>query len=223
MPDLVVSSLGVASAATNAYCTRGELKAELQISDTANDTLIDLSINAASRQIDGHCGWRFWQDTAVQTRTFTAESSGGLYLLDDDLGEGIATTTGLIVKTDGGGDGTYETTLTVDTDFTLGPANAQARTPAWPYTELLIAPLGSVSFPTGWGRPSVQITAKFGWPAVPDDVTKACLIQAAQLFKAKDTPFGVAGVGDLGVLRIRSGMNPIAQGLLAPYRKPAIG
>jgi hypothetical protein len=66
------------------------------------------------------------------------------------------------------------------------------------------------------GRPTVQVTAKFGWPAVPDDVTKACLVQAGQLHKAKDTPFGVAGVSDMGVLRSPFRAPPDREGSAGP-------
>lgn len=224
MADLVVSGIISAASTTNAYCTLAELKAELHLEDTDDDSLLTIAINAASRQIDGHCGWRFWQDATVQARKFHAHNPRSVYLVDDDAGDGISTADGLIVKVDTDGDGVFETTLTLDSDFFLEPANAQSRSPAWPYTELHITPTGAASyFPCWWGRPGVQITAKFGWPAVPDDITKACLVQAGQLYKAKDTPFGVAGVADLGVLRIRERLHPIASALLAPYRKPAVG
>jgi hypothetical protein len=223
MADLVVSGIASAASATNAYCTLAALKAELKITDTDDDSLLYTAINAASRQIDGHCGWRFWQDSAVQARKFHPDNPGTVYLCDDETGDGISTTTGLVVKVDADGDGVFETTLTVDTDYFLEPSNAATRDPAWPYTELHVAPTAAAYFPCGWTRPTVQVTAKFGWPAVPDDVTKACLVQAGQLHKAKDTPFGVAGVSDMGVLRVRSELHPIAKGLLAPYRKPAVG
>jgi hypothetical protein len=202
MADLVVSGIASAASATNAYCTLAALKAELKITDTDDDSLLYTAINAASRQIDGHCGWRFWQDSAVQARKFHPDNPGTVYLCDDETGDGISTTTGLVVKVDADGDGVFETTLTVDTDYFLEPSNAATRDPAWPYTELHIAPTAAAYFPCGWTRPTVQ---------------------AGQLHKAKDTPFGVAGVSDMGVMRVRSELHPIAKGLLAPYRKPAVG
>lgn len=226
MSDLVVSDAGTASIAGNVYCTRADLKAELgHISDTNDDTLLDLSISAASRQIDGWCGQRFWMDDTPVVREFCADNPRCLYLLDDETGDGIADTTGLIVAVDTDGDGVFENTLTIGTDFLLYPRNAAQRTPAWPYTEIHMTYPTNVYLPANLysGRPGVQITALWGWPAVPDDVTKACLIQAGQLFKAKDAPFGVAGFGDFGAVRVRSAINPIAAGLLAPYRRPAVG
>jgi hypothetical protein len=58
-------------------------------------------------------------------------------------------------------------------------------------------------FPLSDRRATLQVTAKFGWSAVPVDVEEACLLKAASLFKRKDAPFGVAGFGEFGVVRIR--------------------
>lgn len=216
----------VVAADRTLYCTIEDLKEELGVSDTGDDSKLTRSISAASRQIEGFTGWpRFWHDANPVAREFYADSPRTLYLLEDEVGDGIATATGLIVKVDSDGDGTFEQTLTIGTDFLLLPRNAAQRTPAWPYTELAAAlPSSSYYWPCGIGRPSVQITAKWGWPTVPDDVMKACLIQAAELFKAKDTAFGVAGINsEFGVMRVRPSLHPTAVALLAPYRKPAVG
>lgn len=209
----------------NCYATLAQVKAELNITTTTHDTTLDIAINGASRQIDGHCGWRFWQDGSVVAREFYALNYRCCDLLfqpESTDGAGISTTTGLIVKIDEDGDGTFETTLAITTDFILKPLNAADRVPVWPYTEVYLA--DNYRFPClANGRPGVQVTAKFGWPAVPDDVTKACLIQAAQLFKAKDTAFDVADFGQEGPIRVGQPMNKLARGLLAPYRKVAVG
>lgn len=203
---------------TNGYCTLPQLKGELglQVSNTNNDTELELAINAASRQIDGYTGWRFWQDGTVVAREYFADSHTCVC-----VPEGISTVTGLIVKIDEDGDGTFETTLTISTDFFLAPVNAGDNVPAWPYTEIILA--DNYSFPLlANRRPGVQVTAKFGWPAVPDDVTKACIVLAHDLFKSKDAPFGVAGIADTGVMRVGQ-MRADLRGLLAQYRKPSVG
>jgi hypothetical protein len=64
-------------------------------------------------------------------------------------------------------------------------------------------------------RPSVQITALWGWPAVPSLVTEACYQLAEETFKLKDAPFGVAGVNDFGVLRIGNQTMNRVQAMLA--------
>ena len=204
-------------AITNGYCTLAQLQEETGVTAAAEASRMELAIGAASRQIDGHCDRRFWQDGSVVARQYWPDDSRTLFVDD------ISTTTGLIVACDDGDNGTFSTTLTITTDFILLEPNAADRVPAWPYTQVRIVNT-SVSFPTyNSGRPGVQITAKFGWPAVPDDVTKACIVQAHQLWKAKDAVFGGLSFGDSGFMRVQSALNPQAVSLLAAYRKPAIG
>ena len=204
---------------TNGYTTNALLKGELGIpvTNTEHDTKLDAAVSAASRQIDGHCGRRFWQDGSVVAREFYADSPVDC-MVDD-----ISTTTGLIVKVDTGDDGTFATTLTITTHFLLLPLNVADRVPVWPYTSLRLVNTDAAAFPS-WssGRPGVQVTAKFGWPAVPDDVAKACLIQASQLFKASDAVFGGLSFSDGGFMRVRGGLNPMADALLEQYCKPRV-
>ncbi len=224
-PDVADGSFTVYAVADRTlYCSVEDLADELGVFDSDDNGKFTRAISAASRQIDGVCGQRFWQDSAVVAREFYAESPTHLYLLDEG-GDGISTTTGLIVKIDFDGDGTFESTLTISTDFLLLPRNAAAMYPAQPYTEVVTGLFSSAYYwpQIGYHRPGVQITAKWGWPTVPDDIRKACLIQSADLYKSKDSAFGVAGVGDMGVLRVRSGLHPTAQALVGRYARPAVG
>ena len=205
-------------AITNGYTTLPLLKAEVSIPDsnTDSDVQLETAIAAASRQIDGHCGRRFWQDPTVVTREFFADSS---FDLEDDLDD-ISVTTGLIVKTDTSDTGTFDTTLTITTNFIVLPANAADRLPAWPFTKIRIVDSGVSSFPmSSSGRPGVQVTAKFGWSAVPDDVAKACLIQATQLFKSSAAVFGGLSFGDGSFLTVRAAINPQSAALLEQYSR----
>lgn len=203
-------------AVTNGYTTLVLLKAYLGISVSTYDTQLEAAINAASRAIDNYCGQRFWLDPTVTTRTFIATGSNLLLLPG-----GIGTASGLVVKTDPGGDGTFETTWGAG-DYELRPVGAAtAAAEAEPWTA--IAAIGSLSFPTaGWGRSDrVQITAKFGWPAIPDAVAQACLIKAARLFHRKDSPQGIAGFGDFGPIRLSRDDGDFTL-LLDPYRRVCV-
>lgn len=208
---------------TNAYGTAADIKAELPITDTSWDVKIDVAGNAAARQIDGHTGWPhgFWADATVKTREYYADDSTCL-----DIPEGISSTTGLIVKTDTGDDGTYATTLTIATNFIVRPVNAADQVPVEPYTELRIVDYAGSFFPA-WssGRPGVQVTATFGWPAVPDDVRKAWIVQTIYLLKASDAVFGAIQLGEGGfATRLRgAGLNPTAEALLQKYSRPRVG
>jgi len=204
-------------AITNGYVAIDELATELGISDTLSDAKFELAISAASRQIDSYCQRFFYQDASVVARTYHPDDY--LSLEVDD----ISTTTGLIVKVDTDDDGTFETTLTITTNFILTPTNAADEWPVRPYTGIRIVDTGLSAFPMySSGRPSVEVTAKFGWPAVPEDVKKACLIQATQLFKASDAAFGGLNF-DTGIFRVRGSLNPMAEALLERYAKPRIG
>lgn len=195
----------------NAYVTVPELQNALPVSDPGDVVLLGTAIDGASRSVDAYCGQRFWTDSAVKIRDYWA--TGGLLTVDP-----ISTATGLIVKTDTAGDGTYATTLTISTDFILLPSNAPDNYPAAPYTQIWL-PNGM--FPSYPRRPNVQVTATFGWPAVPEDVKAAAMLLARDLFKElKDAPFGVAGVAEFGVLRIRQ--NPTARMLLGRYRRALV-
>lgn len=207
-------------AITNGYCTLAQLKSQMRIptADTDDDTRLELAVAAASRQIDAHTGRRFWQDSVVVAREYVADDNDCIFVDD------ISTTTGLIVKVDTDLDGTYETTLTIGTDFRLFPLNAAAMVPVWPYDEIRIRSTSTTYFPIDDDVPSVQVTARFGWPAVPDDVTKACLVQAGLLFKADDASLGAIQFADAGVaLRMQNRLHPVAEALLEPYRKAAVG
>jgi hypothetical protein len=194
------------------YITRAQLKAHLSIPvlDTDDDTIIDRIVASTSRAVENWCHRRtFGQDAAASTRTFHADTYGRVYVDD------IATATGLAVATDDDDDGVFEQSWTVATDFVVEPSNALAD--GQPATRLVA--VGDLWFPAGNARASVSVTATFGWPAVPDEVVEATLIKAARLFGRKDTPNGVAGTGEFGVVRITNREDPDVVALLAPFRR----
>lgn len=167
---------------TNGYTTLAAFKTSTTISDSTDDADIEAAIEAASRQIDGLAARRFWQDATVVARTYFPSESARVWCDD------ISTTTGLIVKVDQDDDGTFETTLTINTDFIVEPVNAAADYPVRPYESIRLLQSGSL---TVWpslisGRPCVQVTAKFGWSAVPDAVERACVTQARNAWKSID-------------------------------------
>lgn len=199
-------------AISNGYATLPEIKSYVGIpsGDTADDTLLELAVESASREIDMYVGRRFWIDPTVVTRVYTTTDEAAV-----DIPDGIATTTGLVVKTDDDDDGTYETTWTIDTDFRLEPVNAAAD--GLPWTRLVAT--GDRLFPTTVYR-GVQVTAKGGFATVPTPVKQACLILAGKLFKRKDAVFGVAGSPEYGSeVRILAGDRD-AERLLSTYRRP---
>ena len=196
--DVVVGTWTVGAVDNSFYCTSEELKSRLGITDASDDFEILLAVGAACRGIDGITGRYFWRGT--DTRTYVPESPYGQEL--DDL---VSVTS---FKVDRDGDGIFEETWTAGTDYALtvspGRYNAAARGEQWPYTGFTVT--GSKLIPLAWPlsrQDRIQVMGPFGWPAVPATVKQASLIAGAQLFRLKDAAFGVAGFGDLGVVRIQ--------------------
>ena len=191
---------------TNGYCTLDELKAVMRIMDTVDDELLESRISEASRVIDQHCDRRFYADATATARVFVANASDVVFVDD------ISTVTGLVVKTDSTGDGTYPTTLTAS-QFQSEPLNATAK--GLPVTSIRGTATGV--FPTTAAPAGVQVTARWGWPAVPEPVKSACILLAGRLVKRGDSLLGVAGFGDLGAITVRA-IDPDVERMLRPYR-----
>jgi len=198
-------------AITNGYATLTEIKGYMSISDNTDNDLLENLIESASRSIDRIANRRFYLDATASARLYRAYSDIFVYI--DDLGS----TTDLVVKTDSNGNGTYAKTLTLNTDYILDPLTAPSL--SRPYTQLTMVS-NTETWPIFPGltqnglRPGVQVTAKWGWPSVPHDINMACLILTADLYKRKDAPGGILGLGDLGVVR----MSPIGRDVTAMVR-----
>lgn len=195
------------------YATLAELRAYVGIPpvDTADDAMLTLALDSASAQVDAYCDRGFDQDASPTVRVYKPQN-----LRELDV-EPFATTTGLVVKTDDNGDGVFETTWTLGTDYRLEPMNAPTQDEPW--TRLVA--LGTRWFPMLPYRPGVEVTARFGWGAgVPSAVKQATLIQATRLFKRQVSPFGVAGSVEFGSeVRLLDELDRDVQRLLKPYRR----
>lgn len=198
-------------AITNGYATLAEIKAYMSISDNTDNDLLENLVESASRSIDRIANRRFYLDATASARLYRAYSN--IFVFVDDIG----TTSNLVVAIDEDGNGTYSKTLTLNTDYILDPLTSQSLNR--PFTQLTMVS-NTESWPIFPGitsnglRPGVQVTARWGWPSVPDDLNMACLILTADLYKRKDAPGGILGLGDLGVVR----MSPIGRDVTAMVR-----
>lgn len=201
--------------AATEYATREELKLHLSIEadDTSRDALLDRALKAASRGIDkatGRPSRGFWLDDAPTARTYRLD--GRLVYRREDhllLVDEIGDDTGLLVET---GTGSSWSPLT---GYETTPDNALAD--GRPITGLL-----RIRATWGTATTRIRVTARFGWPTIPDDITEACLIQASRLFKRKDSPEGVMGSAEWGVVRL-SRRDPDVWALIEPYRIDGFG
>lgn len=194
---------------TNGYCTDVELRNWFRDAGTSlNATDVDRAINATSRAIDLFCGQRFWQDATVQTRIYRPD------LADIAWTAPISTRTGLIIKTDSGNDGTYATTWAT-TDYELQPLNADADGQAYAWWR--IHATDRYAFPTTGKAAPLQVTARFGWSAIPDNVNQACILRAASIYKRNESISGVEGFDGFGAVRISRKRDPDVADLLDDF------
>jgi hypothetical protein len=203
---------------TNAYVAVSDLREQLGDSaEKLNEALLERAINATSRAVDKFCGRRFWTDSGLSTRLYRPEDPYRA-MVDD-----ISTATGMVVRTDDNTDGTWVSTWAA-TDYQLEPLNrgvASGTDTPTAFAWWRIVPISAKFFVLHPRRPTLQVTAQFGWSAVPDDVVQAVLIKAVSLFKRKDAPFGVAGFADFGAVRITRN-DPDVTELLGPYTIPGV-
>lgn len=195
----------------NFYCGLEELKDRLGITDNTDDFAAQQAVQAASTWIQEYTGQHFYRLT--ESRTFVPHS---IWELTVDPLVGITS-----LNVDQDGDGVFEDVWVQNTDYQLRLGrdryNINALGVKRPFKQVQVLQSGKW-FPYIYPYAHfdrVQITGTWGWPAVPPPVSQACLVLAAQWFKEKDAPFGVAGVSDFGVVRIQS--NPWLVEMLRPY------
>lgn len=184
---------------TTLYASLEQFKAIRRITHTDDDLDLEACLAAACRQIDQKAGRRFYRDSAVSARIYGTTgrvTRDGRLMVDD-----IASTDGLVVET--GADPSWSTA-----SGTIGKSPDNAITRGVPITSLTIG--------SGWWTSQVRITAQWGWPAVPDDISRAALILANRLYMRKDSPQGVAGSAEWGAIRL-SRWDPDVEALISPY------
>lgn len=192
-------------AITNGYSTLAEVKAALKIIDNLDDTLLEMAIESASRLIDTYTN-RYFYNAGTATKVFTAQSD---YITVIEDAQSISEVASRFKTTD-------TPTVWASTDFQLEPLNGRADGIASPYTA--IRAVNSYLFPHYGGEALVSVTGVWGWASVPIGIKQASILQASRIFKRLDSPLGVAGFGDMGMMRVGSRLDPDVQHLIDPYR-----
>ena len=178
---------------SNCYVTLEDVKTRLGGSAVdGGDPQLEQSITSACRAIDVHCGQFFYDSGSATAKTFRPRSNTRLKV------DPFSTTTGLVVKSDTSDDGTFATTWT-SADYELDYFDDDSSN-AYDTIEAV----GAYTFPIYYRRRrTVQVTARWGWTAPPQNIIEASRILSVDLWKRKDTPFGIAtGSVDFGGLRI---------------------
>ena len=210
-------------AIVNGYATVNQLKAAIRMgtADTIDDPLLEMAIESASRLIDDDCNRVFYSSATAITRSFVANDG---YIVDIDDAITVAT-----VATDDDGSFAFATTWGT-ADYQKEPLNGLSGGQAWPTTSLRA--IGSRIFPStmyganvhagSTGAANVRITGTWGFgTAVPTEVVQGCILQSSRIYKRLDAPFGVAGFGDMGVVRV-SRTDPDVYALISRYRRAKV-
>ncbi|WP_433114286.1 head-tail connector protein [Micromonospora sp. CA-246542] len=195
----------------NEYTTLPLLKSYVGENTNTYDLFLQQCLTTASRSVESHCRRRFYADAAATARTYrladrlVCDPDGDLIIVDD-----ISSLTDLTVEKQSG------SSWNAVPDYSSEPENALA----------ISRPITYLRRPGGlWSTPMdtrIRVTAKWGWPAVPDEVVQATLLQAARLFKRKDSVGGTVGNEEFGFLRITR-VDPDVQALLRPFVIQAVG
>jgi hypothetical protein len=194
-------------AITQGYCSLAQVKSALRIQDSVDDSLLEMAIESGSRAIDGYTN-RSFSATGSAVRIFVPND----YLVVDI--DDLITLTQLRTKSDD--DSTFDTVWTAD-DYQLEPLNGRVDGLPTSYTN--IRAVGDYLFSQWEGEATVEVTGTWGWASVPVAVTQACVIQSSRIYKRLDSPLGVAGISDIGIMRVSNRLDPDVAQLVDPYRR----
>lgn len=204
-------------AITNGYATRDEIKDWIGVKVDDFDLKLDNVVTSVSRWIDQRCQRHFWQATA-QARPFDTCDAHVL-----DLGYFNDVTTITEVATDENRDGTYENVWSAS-DYQRAPVDALTGAPEpRPYRKLRA--LGGRTWPQRVCTDRlglIRVTGTWGWPAVPAAVNQACLIQGHRIFNRPNSPAGMIGFADFGVVRMQGRLDPDVAAMVDPYQLTAV-
>ena len=193
-------------AITNGYCTLTQIKAATRLTDSMDDTLLEMAVESASRMIDAECDRNFFS-SGTATRDFTPNDE---YTVDvDDLSSIVS------VKLDDAGELTFLITLETN-DYQIEPLNQRVSGNFFPISRLRM--VGEYLLPIYKRQATVRIEGVYGFTPTPIQVTQATVIQASRIFKRLDSPLGVAGFGDMGAIRVGK-VDPDVAMLIRPFKK----
>lgn len=204
----------------DAYATAATYRGIANKDSTAEDTEIDADLLGVSRYLTRKLGQFFTKDASVVARLYEGTGTSRLYLDAHEHVPGISSLTGLIVKVDLNAD--YDVsdsgeTLTVDTHFWAWPPDADKGAEARPWTCLDLVPNNSVV--TIWPKRqrAVEVTATYGWPAVPKAIELATCHLTALL--RLETPRSVVNRTEIGdILGASSEARGIVLSLMEQYK-----
>lgn len=188
-----------------AYATVAEARTSLQLDSAEASATLERLVEVASRRIDYVCGRSFGAPVAG-VRVYQCGWAGDAIsdCVIDDLQPDPTPTLEVAASEFAAPDDW----LTVDgADYRFEPASNDE-------------PLSLVRLKGrhGW----LRVTGEFGWSAVPAQITRACLLLTARLYRREQSPLGtVASGGELGDVPIQR-YDPDFLALVQSYRRRSI-
>lgn len=193
------------------YVSLDEFKAIFNITSTDQDVDITAKLASAQERVEKDCGRRFWKDSTASQRIYTPRHLE-LLRIDD-----LASDQGVIVEI--GSQGGSWSTLDVNA-YEFKPDNAIVDNRPVEYINRVSGywTIGRGSYNYyGLGRDQrVRVTGVWGWPVVPESIKNATVLLAARLLRRKDSPEGIKGFSDFGVVRVTR-YDPDYDNLIGPF------
>ena len=199
-------------AIANGYASLSQIKAALRISagDATDDALLEMAVESASRLIDAYCGRNFLLG-GTATRYYNTDDP---YVVQIDDARSISA-----VSTSSSENGVFDISFNMTPrtgDIQAEPINDYVGGLVWPFTRLRA--IGDYVFPVDKEN-TVEVTAVFGFPNIPVTVTQATILQSSRIFARLQSPLGVAGFGDMGIMRVGRSLDPDVSQLIEGYRR----
>lgn len=188
---------------TNAYAMAREYRAAIQMTDHTKDFDIERDLEAISRYIDKRLDRFFTKDHIPVTRTYIIPAtSPRLYV--DDMAEAPSAVT-------------INGANLPSNSYDLWPLNAALEPEPRAYIRLDLIPQGSIPFFKKGDR--VEVTARFGWPAVPAAI-KSATIQLTAILRL-ESPRATQRISELGEAAVEASPDAqiIVRQLIDQYRR----
>ncbi len=185
--------------------------------DQSENTEIEGDLTAVSRYLDRMLGRFFTKDASAVIRLFYSAAGGAINPEAENPWKGLPRSRLLAVddmaaaptkiRVDESRNNTFSRTLSAS-DYQLMPLNADKGPEAWPWNQLYLPAYSSL---LGWpGDTQVEITAQWGWAAIPKPIEiGACHLTALLRL---ETPRSVTSRSDVGDIL---GASREAQGIIS--------
>lgn len=168
---------------TNPYATLAQVKAALDLQNTTDDSWLQELLDAATEEVDRYVGYSFQQDGTLASPTTKVYDGNDTNILFIDpvisFSAVIEKNWNLYLSVGGVFTAGTPTTMDITVDCILGPNN---RTPGYTLTRL-------TDLPFFLGKQNYQVTGIWGYPAVPQPITRATVRLAIHYYKMRDSNY----------------------------------